>query len=564
MLRVSRVGRVASAVRGGPPPPAPASSSISLIDSVTAALRTSRYLRHAPPRLYVTCTHELGTPAQGCGRHMTKVLDVSREASPTAPPHTQSVYLLTSTTMSDVQFTVTEAQSQVLVGLPLVHSADAALRFCDAHAATLSRVHHVVLPGAVSPLQSVLVRHLLDRVPQARLVCNTFGREVFTNATFHDGVRRAVLENAPGTPLDLLRFAELPADRVSAVVDGDAVAVDLAAEPAEGATPSRMLRVVAVRSTSQEQRRKEQHHTHRPAHFTNGPLFFYDEVFSALFVGHTLHRVPWLPTVLAEAPRALVLPVPPPLAAQHPRSRPNALLDTWRVVESCDDVVDTLRRTPALERVLSSSYGELSGNVEECVAALESSSDALEGLRSRLARRLATDSSRDVHRWSTALLKRIVQEVASTQKASTPTSPDTLEAFLAWARDDDTWGHLATCLTHAAMVLPPTLEADAPPTDAAAADIDGHTPSPVASAAPSTDAGQVAEAALGGAAGVELLVAVLERKGLQGLTRMAQRETIDVQVFLTMSEDDLRRVFKSTFGITKRLTLLQEELRKTV
>ena len=59
-------------------------------------------------------------------------------------------------------------------------------------------------------------------------------------------------------------------------------------------------------------------------------------------------------------------------------------------------------------------------------------------------------------------------------------------------------------------------------------------------------------------------MAIFEKKGLQGLTRTVQRETIDVQVFLAMSESDLKSVFKATFGITKRLSLLQEELRKNI
>ncbi|KAG5473005.1 hypothetical protein CUR178_02921 [Leishmania enriettii] len=563
MLRVSLAYRVGAA-RGAAPQST--CSSSSLVDSVTSVFRSSQYLRHAPPRLYVTCAHDQGIPPNGYGRHMTKVLDVSREASPSAPPHTQSIYLLTSTSMSDVEFKDPAAQSQVLVGLPRVQSIDAVYRFCGTYAATLSRVHHILLPGDVSPLQSALIKELLKDMPMTRLVCNGFGRALLTNATFHDGVQRAVLENAPNTPQELLRFAALPEDRVSAVADGDSVAVDVAKGLAESSAPAptRTLRVVAVKSKGQQQRRRDHNQTHYPAHFTNEALFYYDDAFNALFVGGMLHRLPWLSTVVTEASRELLLPMPPHLATQHPLSRPSPLLDTWRVSESCEDVVAALRRTPELERVLASSYGELCGNVEDCVAGLESSSDALECLRSRLARRLATDTGRDVHRWSTALLKRIVHEVVCTQKASKPTSAEMHEAFLSWAKSDGEWGRLSMCLAHAAAVLPPSAETG----EAAGAfslATDSHAAPPTAPTSGATVTGTSGEQeALEGARGVELLMAVFDRKGLHGLARVVQRETIDVQVFLAMSEEDLRKVFKATFGVAKRLTWLQEELRRNL
>ncbi|KPA82983.1 putative mitochondrial hypothetical protein [Leptomonas pyrrhocoris] len=472
-----------------------------------------------------------------------------------APPHTQSVYLLTSTTMDDVEFKDTAAQSQVLVGLPQVRDVEAVQRFCDAHGPSLTNVHHVVLPGDVNPVQSLLIRTLLRHLPQARLACNEFGHALLTNPAFHDGVRRAVLENAPNTPLDIMGFAELPASRVSSVQDGDAIAVDVRKDDDSNATtaalPARKLRVIAVKSDVQEQHRKANGQTHHPAYFTNQPLFLYDDVFYALFTGHTLHRLPWLPSVVKEAPRELVLPMPPSLALQHPMRRPNVLLDTWRVDETSAAVVTALRRTPAVERVLSNSYGELSGSVEDCIAQVENSTDALERLRSRLAQRLASDTSRDVHRWSTALLRRVVQEVICVRKVSEPTAPAEQEQFIEWAQKDGEWGRLATCLTHSAMVLAPTVNpataAEASKPSSAAASREGETAPP-----------------LEGSSGVDLLVAIFEKKGLQGLTRTVRRETIDVQVFLTMSESDLKAVFKATFGITKRLGLLQDELRKNL
>lgn len=564
MLRATLTRRAASQAASGADAAATTPLRQTLQESVASSLLSSRYLRHAPPRLYVTCAHDQGLAASACGRHMTKVIDVSLACSADAPPHTQSVYLLTSTALGDTDFKDTSAQSQVLVGLPQVRDADAVLRFCDTHGPSLAQVHHIVLPGDVTPTQSLLIKTLLHHLPQARLVCNAFGQALLTSPLFHDGVRRAVLENTPSVAVDLLRFAELPATRVSAVKDGDAVSVDVAtaaaattaAAAAATTSPARRLRVVGVTNAAQEQRRKARSQTNHPAYFDNAPLFFFDDAFHALFVGLTLHRLPWLPTVLSEARREAVLPLPPSLALQHPTERPNLLLDSWRVTETSAAVVDALRRTPELERVLSGSFGELSGNVEDCVGELERSGDALEGLRSRLAHRLASDTSRDVHRWSTALLRRVVQEVVCVQKASEPTTPAVLEQFLSWAGKDGEWGRLATCLSHSAMVLPPTTPAPAP-----------AAPSSVVTGSDGVEVVKSAEEIdrpLEGQSGVDLLVAIFEKKGLQGLTRTVKRETIDVQVFLAMSENDLKTVFKATFGITKRLSLLQEELRRNV
>jgi hypothetical protein len=567
MLRIS----LARCVAAKAPPNSAAALSAqvnqTLQETVASTLFTTRYLRHAPPRLYVTCAHDQGISPISCGRHTTKVIDVSRAASPDAPPHTQSIYLLTSTTMDDVEFKNTAVQSQVLVGLPQVRNVDAILRFCDTYGPSLANVHHVVLAGDIHPAQSLLIKTLLERLPQARLACNEFGHALLTNPAFHDGVRRAMVENAPNTLLDLMRFAELPASRVSSLQDGDAVAVDVSKEESvldksgsgseSRVSSARTLRVVAVTSEAQEKRRKMNSHTHHPSYFVNQPLFLYDDVFHALFVGNTLHRLPWLTTVLTEATREFMAPMPPSLALQHPMNRPNVLLDSWRVDETSAAVAAALRRTPEVERILSDSYGELSGNVEDCVAALENTADALERLRSRLARRLASDTSRDVHRWSTALLRRIVEEVVCVQKSSEPTTPAARERFLSWAQTDGEWGRLATCLTHSAMVLPPT-ELPTDPTDSSAN-------RNVKDGAGAVDGGQESAAhPLEGSAGVDLLVAIFEKKGLQGLTRTVQRETIDVQVFLAMSESDLKSVFKATFGITKRLTLLQDELRRNV
>ncbi|KPI89770.1 hypothetical protein ABL78_1150 [Leptomonas seymouri] len=574
MLRASWARRAASKTSSNADPGATKQFIKTLQETVASVLLLPRYLRHAPPRLYVTCTPDHRNAPHACGRHMTKVMDVSRAVSLDAPPHTQSVYLLTTTSMDDVEFKDTAAQSRVLVGLPQVRHVDAVHRFCDTHGSALENIHHVLLPGDITLTQSLLIKTLLDHLPQARLVCNEFGHALLTNPVFHDGVQRAMLENAPGTPLELMRFAGLPASRVSPAQDGDEIAVDV---PQSGngssaaASPARKLRVVAVKNNAQEKRRKANSQTHQPSYFTNQPLFLYDEVFHALFVGHTLHRLPWLTSVVKEATRELLLPMPPSLALQHPMSRPSSLLDSWRIEETSSAVVAALRCASEVERVLSNSYGELSGNIEDCIAELEKSTDALERLRSRLAQRLASDTSRDVHRWSTALLKRIVQELTCIQKVSEPTTPAVQEQFISWAQNDGEWGRLATCLTHSAMVLPPTV-APAVTSTVAGSSASGNdgagssTSSAGTSAASSVASSEGKEAArpLQGTSGVDLLVAVFEKKGLQGLTRTVQRETIDVQVFLAMSENDLKTVFKATFGITKRLSLLQDELRKNL
>lgn len=67
-----------------------------------------------------------------------------------------------------------------------------------------------------------------------------------------------------------------------------------------------------------------------------------------------------------------------------------------------------------------------------------------------------------------------------------------------------------------------------------------------------------------GAPGIALLNSVLCQKQLAGLCRVVSKEEIDVQVFLSMTSDEIQKVFKPTFGLKKRIEGLQEEVKKKV
>lgn len=67
-----------------------------------------------------------------------------------------------------------------------------------------------------------------------------------------------------------------------------------------------------------------------------------------------------------------------------------------------------------------------------------------------------------------------------------------------------------------------------------------------------------------GKAGIALLNSIFCQKHLSGLCRVVNREEIDVQVFLSMTGEEIQKIFKPTFGLRKKIEGLQEEVRKKV
>lgn len=512
-------------------------------------------------------------------RFMMQVLDASLTAGPMMqPPHTQSTYLLRATSLHDVDFADAASITSVVIGLPQIGHVDDIQRFCDRHAAALSGVHRILLPGEVSPSQGLLLQALLQRLPeQTRVVCSAYGQALFSNGTFFDGVRRVMAETvaAPtqgqtrNETAALLRFADISPQRFITVSSsgGSAVVLDVEEETSIPSAPGtgRQLLGYTVKNVmaAHAQREKQRPTSHHPSHFKNEPLFFYDPVFRALFVGSTLQRLPWLPYVLRGTSRDVVLLQPPSLAMQRSSGPPSPLAEPWRLVEACDSVTRGLRQVPEVERVMSASYGEITGDVEACIQAVERSCDKMEELRSRLAHRLLSDTSRDAEPWRRPLLKKIFKEVLGTKKSSAPSTEEAESQLLEWASGGQELGRLAACLSYSAMVLPPTKaqlsaarssENDSPGrADASPLDPSHSTFIP----STSKDAAQ-----LEGSRGVELLQAIFEKKELSSLGKAARRESIDVRVFMAMTEAELKKVFKTTFGVTKRLLLLQEELRQ--
>lgn len=67
-----------------------------------------------------------------------------------------------------------------------------------------------------------------------------------------------------------------------------------------------------------------------------------------------------------------------------------------------------------------------------------------------------------------------------------------------------------------------------------------------------------------GKPGIALLNSILTQKHLSGLCRVVSKEEIDVEVFLSMTPEEIQKVFKPTFGLRKRIEGLQEEVKKKV
>lgn len=505
---------------------------------VSALQRHPAYLRHAPPSTYITCDVRAVEGSPGTlQRHRTRLLDTS---FPGTPAQTAGVYLLSTTSVKDAKYeNVDNSLSSVLLGVPRVASVEEAKQFVQTNEAELRQVHLVALPDVHETAGTVL-RELKQVRPDLKIAGSAFSKALMTDSTFFAGLRKTAVENDPHVRHASIQFAEIPETNFILMENGASV-------PVHHAIPGRrLLRAYAPVSAARE-KRVQKLRRRRVPHFEYQPFFFHDPVFDAMHVGGALIQLRWLPHVVTEASRDVVLPAPPLLAAAHASEGP--LLETWRVAEAAEAIAAGLRSVPCVQRVLSSTYGEMHGDVEEVISSVEAAAHKLERLRSRLARRLETDTGRDVRRWADALQKKILDEALCLNKSSQPTAPEVKESFHHWASTDSI-GRLSAALSQAALALPPTAlsfeEKEPPPQPSTSTDLDVRS----------------GTAQLENSVGTAFLCSLFEKRGLQGLARAATKNEIDVAVFLSMSPDDFRKVFKATFGVSKKLELLQKELRE--
>ncbi|EPY24977.1 hypothetical protein AGDE_12077 [Angomonas deanei] len=500
--------------------------SAGLRQAVEKAKGTSPYLRHMPPQEYFTCSADL---SKALPRHKTELLDVG--ACSGGIPHTNGVYVLSSSTAEDVSFK--DAKHRTMIGLPHAKTTDDVKRFIDHHQRHLESLQCVVLPD-VSLSSGVALSTMKACFPQVRVVCSPFSKFLFSDPTFFAGVQSALKDNYVEGAFHSFTFAEIDPECISTAADGETVAD----------CPRLRSLVVPL----------EKKKVNRPDHFTESVIFYYDEAFEHMHVGDSICRSPWWTRVVPEVGSDVLVPVCPLQSRQWSSRQGTSVLELWRPDVAAQAFSKTLLREPFVQEVLSTSYGALPGDLDDVAAALEDAGTSLEGLRSRLSTRLETDTERDVSRWSKLLLGRIIKEVLFTQTPSNPSPPEMQEALQGWLMEESRVGQTAVALTQSALALPPSA--------APVAQQRAGVPAPEEKESKLHSKLEENSSELEGAAGVQLMTSLLTKKGMGGLSRVVEKENIDVRVFLSMTTDDFKNVFKATFGISKKLVMLQEELKE--
>ncbi|EAN94780.1 hypothetical protein, conserved [Trypanosoma cruzi] len=498
---------------------------------INKVCRTPAYLRHAPPGVYVTCDFEKSA------RHTTLLVDASVEGE---PPMTNGAYLLSSTGGDDLAF---QQAHSVLVGLPFAQDASQASRFLDTvlrpalarngMSIPFDGIHTIVLLE-LHPFAAHAVQEIVSRLPQVKVACSPLMAAFLSDADFFLGVRKSLCENDAHLPAKSITFAGVPQSNLSLLEDGSAV-------PVSG--ECRHL-LVATGDLSAARERWLRERRNKLKHFESYALFLYDPSFYAMLAPPSAGaHFDWLPFVVHEADAAALLPLPDFFSLQ--KSTGSSLLEVWRLREHAHRVITALEKFPETQRVLTACYGEVSGGADGYMERLEQTVQKLEELRSRLGRRLATDTARDVAKWSAVMEEKILKEIVFTKKAEKKTSEEVLLEYKQWA-SASYLGRLSRSLALAGATLPPDIPSE-----------------PAQEASPSSSSSSASSKDTEGAAGVQLLKSHFERRGMASLTPVLEREEIDVVVFLAMGPDDFKKVFKATFGVAKKMELLQQELRSS-
>eukprot|EP00796_Vickermania_ingenoplastis_P011610 gene11610-7999_t len=680
LLRLTHTSLLNAAPPPGNPPHRKEPTTTPSVASSLAALRCApAYLRHAPPTQYHTISSALsagpraGGPlpdAVGAGtpprpspavlhgdrhprrRHRTLLLDevTWRTPSPSATdapengpfPHTRGVYLLSSTTSADMDYTSPDAAS-ALIGLPHMGVKDDLERFLDVHGDKLKSLRSVCLTE-VTPSAAVVCQALQQRFPRLAVFTADFGHAFLCNETFYRNVLEALhlppsctwLRECAVEPLPDAVVRRVPAEgcTLDPITLSFSTLTTADAEKAEGVDVVaggwvRPLQALPLRDglVMPESRGRERRQP--TAHLEHRRLFFYDAAFRSVFCGDALLRLPWLQHVMTppgRSPRGrvhdatFVLPsLTAASCATHPipPSSAAAVIHYWDPQVAAAAVAAALAAFPlaqpsspnapacipgrgweAPERVLCSRFGELpdiAGGLPQRISAITAMAEALTSLRGRLGRRLAAGGlgATDAATWAPKLLRKIFSEavcgdVPSAAASAAEDDDDVLRAapknelregeaapslgtaasaaaeweervqvLCEWCAtgDDNPLRLLSECLTASAVGLPP------PP--AAAAEglrIAGVPEKNRVTSVRGDEAALPAE--LTGAAGMALMEQILDLKQLGALKAVVRREEIDVTVFLSMTSQELQRVFKATFGLRKKLEQLQTEVRR--
>jgi hypothetical protein len=491
-------------------------------------------------------------------------------------------------------------------------------------AVTSNRFRHVILPE-FNPWAGNTIGLIQQQLHKdVRIVAGPTMAAFLSDSTFFKEVRGLLLQQQAAvatafggssslTPftLDEMPFAGISADAIDTIESGSVVHVtpptaSTSQDGSQKAVSARSLTIVSgdsssgASSASQSKGSGVRNGGNQPAHFRDQRYFVYDHACKTMFAGDAAGvRIPWATHIVENyntKARGLNFPVPAPL---HYRSTPAAfsaaavagggatggsssaaasaaLFSHWNVEESLETAVRALSQYNAVQRVLSSSYGELGCDREDVIQRLTAATESLTAMRKRLAAKhfsLGVTSSKAAAQCreplSAALHKKIWDELIAVEDRKVDTAAATAEmdpkkeSLRLASRDVMSQlfaVDLAAALSASAVLVAPAEGAvQAKIVEDAKSRAELEKKAAEKQSKQADDAAETTPAA--SAASTAILDKLFVKRGLQQLSPILTKQDIDVGVFLAMKPDELTATFRVTFGLRKKLEMLQTELK---
>lgn len=558
------------------------------------------FVRTLPPDTYV-----MYDPVTSV-THRTYVVDTAMKGGP-IPPFTNSVFLLDSTSTASAPGT-SPATSLAIVGLPAMITkvsdgqrfVDRIKRVLDQDAAHRQGVTDTCLCQLILPsfnpwaanvvrLVEAWAKSLHKQAPLLQIVTGPTMHAFLTDPIFFSCVRSYLKEQQSSASLlghaiftdEQMPFAAVPSEQVHIISSGSQVMMGPHRKLSFFTPPpiANGSGTTLVRQASQQ------------PHFQYRPSYVYDHAAKHLLAGDTGAgvRLAWLPHLDSTARQSnsgtatsnrdgaggggvpVILPAP---SLFHHRSTsllssPQAVKDggssrtaamkslsllgsSWDIEAEVSSMVAAIRHFPFVQRVLCATYGETAPGRDALIDALELSSQQLTQLTKRLAKKFAEIGIKSIHEVQ-SLPKHHQQVSQLCDHLVTKLETEMLYQPQAGAGDDDArhardvvrttfLRSMASAMVYRAVEIASTegvalLAADrarSPPSGAQAS---------ISSSSQAT------------------LRKLFESRSLGSLNAIVDREEIDLDVFLAMRHDELVKTFQISFGLAKKLELLQQDLK---
>lgn len=535
--------------------------------------KTTPFLRQLPPDTYVS--YSPSTQA----RHLTVLVDQSCD---TVPPFTQaSLFLRSAIDVSTGDGTSRMSEASALVSLPEVRKVSDGVKFVDRlqalaeankAASSIPLLHHILLPE-FNPFAGNTIGLLQKLSPTVKVVCGPFTAAFLTDTTFYSAVQSLLTKNS-SIKRGEIPFAGLSPDLIVKAQHGSSINVLVYPQgsPIMASDGSRVDRQVVVLTgdiTKQTERHRRES-PHALPHFFERPLFLYDKATRSMLLPRACgQRFPWLhhavPTARKET--CFLTPSPylhrmgpsSPLSPKEPLQSP--LTSLWMPEEELHTTITALRQFSFVQRVIATGYGEISHDRESVIDELDRSTEKIVNLRKRLGGKLFAMTPQQRADLTTAggdseksirakLVEKLVAEVLLSSntvagEADANQAPEVKEASIAYIT-----GTVLAPIAGATVAGALSLVSSEGKHFAQSLEASQKEPSK-----PEANQSLPNESAT-------TLKKLFEQRGLASFNAIVDRENIDLDVFLAMTVKELSATFRATFGLTKKLELLQEEIRQ--